>query len=342
MTQFFFYLPILLNFASISNKYTTMKKILLSIATLCCIGFTSQAQTNHVKPFDYLDLGVTMGTTGVGLELATHVHDMVRVRAGFSFVPNFDAKMNFGIEGRRQDIDENGNTIWVPTKFDSMADKFQDFTGLEINDNIDMIGTPNFYNGNLLVDFYPIKNIPFHVTAGFYYGSSKVASAINSMEDMASLLGVTMYNNFYDKIANGDPIYGEDVYLTPDMEQKFLEKGRLGIHVGDKVGTDGKEPYMMTPDENSNVTADIIVNSFKPYLGVGYGGRISKRNDNIRIAVDAGVMFWGGTPKVVTHDGTDLAKDVENIGGKVGDYVNFAKSLKVYPVVNLKISFRLF
>ena len=41
-------------------------------------------------------------------------------------------------------------------------------------------------------------------------------------------------------------------------------------------------------------------------------------------------MFWGGTPEVVTHDGTDLAKDVENIGGKVGDYVRFVKSLKVY------------
>lgn len=321
-----------------------MKKIFLTIATICCIGLTTQAKTHienrndKVKAFDYLDLGVTMGTTGVGLELSTHVHDKVRVRAGFSFVPNFDAKMNFGIEGRRQD--ENGN--WVTTKFDSMAEQFQDFTGLEINDNVDMIGNPNFYNGNLLIDFFPIQNSQFHVTAGFYVGSSKVAKACNAIEDMASLLGVTMYNNMYDKIEEGEPIYGEDVYLSPDIEQKFLQKGRLGIHVGDKVGTNGEEPYMMTPDENSNVKADIIVNSFKPYLGVGYGGRISKRNDNIRISVDAGVLFWGGTPKVVTHDGTDLAKDVENIGGKVGDYVNFAKSLKVYPVVNLKISFRLF
>ena len=118
-----------------------MKKIFLTIVAICCIGLTSQAETvtninyDKTKPFDYLDLGVTMGTTGLGLELSTHVHDMLRVRTGFSFVPNFDAKMNFGIEGRRQD--ENGN--WVTTKFDSMAEQFQDFTGLEIND-IDGLG----------------------------------------------------------------------------------------------------------------------------------------------------------------------------------------------------------
>ena len=53
-------------------------------------------------------------------------------------------------------------------------------------------------------------------------------------------------------------------------------------------------------------------------------------------------MFWGGTPEVVTHDGTDLAKDVENIGGKVGDYVSLVESLKVYPVLKLSISYRIF
>ena len=37
----------------------------------------------------------------------------------------------------------------------------------------------------------------------------------------------------------------------------------------------------------------------------------------------------------------DLAKDVRNIGGKVGDYVDVMKKFKVYPVINLRISKRL-
>lgn len=311
-----------------------MKKIIFSIAVLCSAFLSSNAQ--KVSAFEHLDLGITAGTTGIGVELATPINNQFRIRAGFSVIPEFDAKMNFGIEGKRKD--EDGN--WVTTKFESMASKFQDFTGLEINDNVDMIGNPNFYNGNVLVDFYPIKHNGFHITAGFYIGSSKIATACNSLEDMASLLGVTMYNNMYDKVQAREPIYGEDIYLSPELEDKFLNNGRLGIHIGDKVNSG--EPYMMEPDENSTVRANIFVNSFKPYLGVGYEGLISKKKDGIRIAVNGGVMFWGGTPEIITHDGTDLAKDVENIGGKVGDYVSFIKTLKVYPVVNLKISFRLF
>ena len=311
-----------------------MKNIFLTIALLCSA--LSVAEAQEKKAFEHLDLSITAGSTGIGFDLATHISERFRVRAGFSFIPEFDKKMNFGIEGRRKD--ENGN--WVATKFDSMADKFAEFTSLEINDNIDMLGNPDFYNGNLLIDFFPIKNSNFHITAGFYYGKSQIANACNTIEDMPSLLGVTMYNNFYNKIENGEPIYGEDIYLDPELEDKFLRNGRLGIHIGDRVGSG--EPYMMEPDENSTVKAKIFVDSFKPYLGFGYGGRLTKKAEAITISFDSGIMFWGGTPQVVTHDGTDLAKDVENIGGKVGDYVRIIKALKAYPVVNLRISFRLF
>ena len=37
----------------------------------------------------------------------------------------------------------------------------------------------------------------------------------------------------------------------------------------------------------------------------------------------------------------DLAKDVRNIGGKEGDYVDVLKAFKVYPVINVRISRRL-
>lgn len=302
-----------------------MKKFILLFATLIAAFSTTSAQ--EVKAFEHLDIGVTLGTTGVGIDVATPISEQFRVRAGFSFVPEFDVKMNFGMNG------ENGSD------FNSMADKFAELTGLAIDDNIDMIGQPNIYNGNLLVDFFPIKNVNFHVTAGFYCGSSKIASACNTVEDMATLVSASMFNNIYEKVEAGEPIFG-DVYLTPELEEKILENGRMGVHLGDRVDTG--EPYIMEPDENSTVKVDIFVNSFKPYLGVGYGGKLAKNNDCVRIAFDAGVMFWGGAPKMVTHDGVDLVRDVENVGGKVGEYVSTAKAIQVYPVLNLKISFRVF
>ena len=302
-----------------------MKKFILLFATLSVAFLSTSAQ--KVSAFEHLDIGVTLGTTGVGIDVATPLSEQFRVRAGFSFVPEFDVKMNFGMDG------ENGSNV------NSVADKFADLTGLAIDDNIDMIGQPNIFNGNLLVDFYPIKNVNFHVTAGFYVGSSRIASACNAIEDMATLVSASMYNNIYDNIEAGEPIFG-DVYLSPELEEKFLSYGRMGVHLGNRVDTG--EPYIMEPDENSTVKVDVFVNSFKPYLGVGYGGKLAKNNDCVRIAFDAGVMFWGGAPKVVTHDGVDLVRDVENIGGKVGEYISIAKALQVYPVLNLKLSFRVF
>lgn len=302
-----------------------MKKFILLFATLSAAFLSTSAQ--KVSAFEHLDIGVTLGTTGVGIDVATPLSEQFRVRAGFSFVPEFDVKMNFDMDG------ENGSNV------NSVADKFADLTGLAIDDNIDMIGQPNIFNGNLLVDFYPIKNVNFHVTAGFYVGSSRVASACNAIEDMATLVSASMYNNIYDNIEAGEPIFG-DVYLSPELEEKFLSYGRMGVHLGNRVDTG--EPYIMEPDENSTVKVDVFVNSFKPYLGVGYGGKLAKNNDCVRIAFDAGVMLWGGAPKVVTHDGVDLVRDVENIGGKVGEYISIAKGLQVYPVLNLKLSFRVF
>ena len=53
-------------------------------------------------------------------------------------------------------------------------------------------------------------------------------------------------------------------------------------------------------------------------------------------------MFWGGTPDIITHDGTNLTKDVSDINGKVGDYVKFIKGVKVFPILNLRITRRIF
>ena len=113
----------------------------------------------------------------------------------------------------------------------------------------------------------------------------------------------------------------------------------VGVHVGDYP--DGT-PYRMEPDANNMVSCKIKVNNFRPYLGFGYGGKLSNRSDRNWISFDCGAMFWGGTPRVITHDGVDLAKDVKNISGKVGDYVSLFKAVKVYPVLELRLTHRIF
>ena len=135
------------------------------------------------------------------------------------------------------------------------------------------------------------------------------------------------------------------------IEKQLTSMGQMGIPLGtfthdmtDAYGVEHKQgdTYYMEPNENSMVYADARTNSFKPYVGFGYEGRLIKGNDNYHIGFDAGVMFWGGTPSIMTHEGINLAKDVEDIGGKVGSYVKFVKGIKVYPVINLRITRTIF
>lgn len=329
-----------------------MKKILFSFA-LAVVTLSSQAQ----NMFNHLDLGVTLGTTGIGLDAAMPVGDYVKLRTGFEVMPRFNYDMNFGVES----FDGTGTSIDQST-FNRMAEVLYGLTGFKVDQNVTMKGKPTMWNFKFMVDVYPFKNNKhWHFTAGFHWGPSKIAEAVNAQEDSPSLFAVGMYNHIYD-VAYADwvldiptPLIETEttgaVYMDPSMEKTILSMGRMGIPIGkyshemtDAQGNVHKkgETYYMQPNENSMVTVDARTNSFKPYLGVGYEGRLIKGNDNYKIGFDAGVMFWGGTPSIITHDGMDLANDVEDINGKVGDYVKLIKGVKAFPVLNLRITRRIF
>lgn len=307
----------------------------------------------RLRPFEHLDLGVTLGTTGIGIDAAMPVSEWLQLRTGFSFMPKFDYHMSFGVQ-----VGDDASAS--ASKFKRLSGMLEGFTGYKVDDHVDMIGQPTFWNFKLLADFFPFRNKHWHVTAGFYLGSSKIAKAFNTTEDMPSLMAVGIYNNLYEFYTKVDEEFGVPWYVThsfmegvlPDnvqfgdpvvnaeISERLQNYGRMGMHVGD-FKSDG-HAYMMEPDGDSMVKATIRVNSFKPYLGFGFSGRLLKNDDRYQIGFDCGALFWGGTPSIKTHDGTDLAKDVENIGGKVGTYVDFFKAFKVFPLLNLRITKRLF
>lgn len=381
------------------------KKIIIAILAASMVVSPSLAQTevqnDEWKPFGQFDLGLSMGTTGYGLELSTPVADFAKVRTGFHYLPGIEVPMHFGIQVGNDPLESQ-------SKFKKMQGLLEGLTGKTVDNQIDMIGKPvNFWNWNVLVDFYPLRNNKhWHVTAGFYWGKSRIAKAFNTTEDMPSLMAVGMYNMMYDKLVNdyteNYPLwmyetslidFGEmselsinDPDLMVKLHDRFKDMGRMGVHVGDYVSDayypedvyiqvmdydddvldeDGNpmevvknvlvhkkgdlveghakgDPYIMEPDESGMVKADLHVNPFKPYLGFGYEGRLSKKDDRYKIAFDCGVLFWGGSPSIKTHEGVDLAHDVEKIGGKVGRYVETIDKFKVFPVISVRLTRRLF
>ena len=326
--------------------------------------------------FQHLDLSVSAGTTGIGIDLASPIGEYFQLRAGFDYMPRFTAKMKFdvmiGDQPARQ-YDANGNRI--ESSFDRMQKMLYDFTGVMADDHVNMIAKPTMNNVKVLFDVFPFKkNKHWHFTAGFYWGPSKFAEAVNSTESMNTLISLAIYNNLYDKSdihINGDaegnhpPQYilqvpdPDDpdgkmmpVSLDPQIEQRFLSFGRMGFHLGDYArdiyDANGNllhakgDRYVMEADANNMVIVHAKSNSFKPYLGFGYGGRLLKNRDDWKVSFDAGVLFWGGKPDLYLHDGTNLSEDLTNISGQVADYVDLSKKFIVYPTLSVRLTKTIF
>lgn len=301
--------------------------------------------------FQHLDASISLGTTGVGIDVSSHIGESFQLRAGVSIMPKFDYHMNFGVQvGETKD----------ESKFNSLAEMMESFTGYKVNNSVDMVGEPTWSNAHVLLDVFPFKNKHWHFTAGFFVGGSRVAKAYNTTEDMPSLMAVGIYNKLYENAINYEPMIEFGNYKFPDgdlnvqdqLYKIFNSYGRMGVHVGDfahdiydaegnLIHEKGK-PYMIEPDNDAMIKVDVNANSFRPYVGFGYGGRLIKNSDTYKISFDCGAMFWGGSPRVLTHEGIDLTKDVENIGGKVGTYVDMIKVFKVFPVINLRITRTIF
>lgn len=343
-----------------------MKYLIKFIAIICTIvPMTSYAQQyddeypNRIKElvetmkkhgvFNSIELAANIGTTGLGLEVASPMTEWTKLRVGFDCMPRFMMPMYFDMNSY---VDGK-----VSDKFDRIQDMMYRMSGMTIDQEVKMESKFTMTTFKLLVDVYPFKNNKhWHFTAGFFVGGNSMGKTLNAITEMPSLLALNMYDrlyngvtsdDFYDKAINDENFLADltgltalqGTYLDPRVVDQLQEKmesfGRLGVHVGDyKDGT----PYLMMPDKDGTVSAKAKVNRFRPYLGFGYGGSLSN-DGKWQASFDAGVQFWGGAPKVTTHDGTVL-NDLVDLGGKVGTYMRLMKALPVYPTIDFRISYR--
>lgn len=340
-------------------------------------------ETEHKQSFlKDMNVGITMGSTGIGIDVSMPVSKSIDIRAGFDYMPHFDKTMHFDVQ-----VGEDSDPTVQDQKFNKLSKLFTEMFGTEIDRSVDMVGTAKMQNAKLLVDFYPLRNKHWHITGGFYWGPSTIGTAVNAVEDATSLVSVAMYNSLYERVyysyTHDEPYInmgGADLYAGEELWNKFKNYGRMGVNIGEfksiyetdaegnvKLDANGKPihaMYMLEPDELNTAKAKLKVNNFKPYVGFGYKGGLSKDDKTYSIAFDCGVMLWGGTPDVLVHnyhltdsdpnfdknpEGTrkvpetvNLTKDLQNVRGKVGTYTRFVQKMKVYPVLSLRIARRLF
>ena len=290
--------------------------------------------------FNHLAIGIGIGTEGASLDLALPIGHYVQLRAGMSYLPSIKLTKHF-------DASQSGSA--GVSNFDSISSILHDITGLQFDEQIDMKASTQLWNGKILVDVFPFKKKNWFFSAGLYFGPKQVMHIENAAEDMGTLIALSTFNNIYNKVedavANDNPaqIFG-DISLTPQMMDQIMSMGRMGIAVGTyKQTTESHQAgdiYNMVPDENGMIKLDIRSNVVRPYVGFGYRTAIS-RDKRSFFSVDAGILCWG-TLKMITHDGTNLIKEVDVTNPMLKQYTDVVNHMKVYPAINIRFTRRIF
>lgn len=264
--------------------------------------------------FSHMDVGVNVGTTGLGIDVGVNVGNYVRLRAGYNYMPRISMNTDFTVETSKGGI---GNLI---DKIDRIEEKFEEygidmnsesfaeykalfdkFSKVERKDYVTMALKPNLHQFKFMVDVMPFRNNKhWSFTAGFFVGPSTVGYAENLEKEVLMLEGVNAYNKIYrDYPEHGiNGTWLQDWSKGPDKEpwkdDPFYKHGLAGFCLGRFADGD---MALMVPGEDASAKAEMVVNKVRPYVGFGYQTDLS-RDRKWKLNVDAGVMFLCGSPSV--------------------------------------------
>lgn len=301
--------------------------MILAVAMLCGIGTAAHAQLDG-GIFNHLGVGVGVGTTGIDLELAAPVTDYLQVRAGVSIMPKFsmsgikvdmpseainqwntnkDKLSNWGSYDINQITKDGGNALTATDKA-----TIETLTNTNIPNKIEVEGTFKRTDFKFLVDIYPVPKWSFHITTGFFTGTSDIINITNS-NCQQQLQAVTDYNA---NLAGHSLEYiGQPAITFGAPIQAQFEKKSIKI-------------------DGPTINAQLKTKSFKPYLGIGFGRAVPKKT-RLAFACDLGVQFWG-KPELVVQGEKFTKDDVDE------DFLKTIEQISVYPVMSFRLTGKIF
>lgn len=146
------------------------------------------AQQNDSLLFKNFAVGVSFGTTGIGIEAAASINSHIQVRAGINSF--YIGTVNMKLPVTNGDINDYFE-ITDPT-FTEATKKKKTELGLDIT----------MITGSILTDYFPWKNKSFHITAGAYIGNKNVLHFFNKNEGELKFMNVAnervmLYNELY-------------------------------------------------------------------------------------------------------------------------------------------------
>ena len=272
-----------------------------------------KTQSSDKNILNHMDIGVNVGSLGIGVDVAMPIGNYVRVRAGYNYMPRFTLHSDFNIETRNGSIqsliskannidaklDQYGVDITQPQfkEYKDLLDKFRE-SNTELRDYVKTDMRPNLHQFKFMVDVLPFKNNKhWSFTAGFFVGPSDVGEAYNKDEEKLILEGIAAYNKLYVKYCQ-EGIKGSngstELHDGNRANDPFFKTGIAGFNLGKFADGD---MALMVPNEDGTFSAEMKVSKVRPYLGFGYNMHLSK-NKKWKLNVDAGILFLCGKPNV--------------------------------------------
>lgn len=153
-------------------------------------------------------------------------------------------------------------------------------------------------------NIYPFGgNSKFFVAAGFAFGGAKLAKLSGHSDDLA---------HFIQKY--------------PEYEKEILD--HVGVDLSD---------YNIRFDKNGDIKADLRCNSFRPYLGLGFGRVVPKNRLGFRWEI--GCQYMGKLKVYQNGEKVDIRKVLNDSMGEEdgGDIADIVDKITVYPVLKLQI-----
>lgn len=293
------------------------KSFVIVLALLAC-GVSGEAQ----QAFKSLSLGLEVGTTGAGVELAIPiVTDHIVLVGGFN-APSISHGFTMNID---PDI--------INDRIDEVNASLSELQQYGINEHVDtrfseipLTISPVLNLGSVkaMVELYPSKKSSFHFTVGAYFG----LGSVNFVSATVST-GNTFWSEFgslQDEVNALNEKYSDYPGFTP-----------VSINDSDLQFNVGKKTYAVHEQSGEGVVdAALEIAKVRPYVGLGFGRSVPNRHFGFQFELGA---WYHGKP-ALTSD-SEVTYNSSAYYSLIDD-ISFLDKVVFYPSLTFRFIYKIF
>lgn len=225
-----------------------MRKFLMA-AVAAVVSLSASAMPPYI--FDHLGANLSVGTTGIGVELTTPITQWVTMRAGVAIMPNFS--------------------------FSTDVDATYEYGGYEHDSEVNVKAGLGRVQGDVIFNVYPAPQLmSLYIAAGAYFGGNNIVTVKGHTDDMDLIKnngGIEIADGMipFDEKGNvegGFKVNGFRPYLGIGYG-RALPKGRLAFNIELGVQFEGEpKVYSKTGKLELSPEAEGSLHGVTQYLKV--------------------------------------------------------------------------